>query len=77
MLGRHLSPAYRFLVKLLTDGLKLLGFILHLLALLVVVDGQLLQSLEHLLHLVLGGLVLCLQAVQLSLEVLVIAAGGA
>lgn len=73
----HISfPAHRFLVKLLADGLKLLGLILHLLALLVIVHSQLLQRLEHLLHLVLGGLVLCLQAVQLCLEVLVVAARG-
>lgn len=71
-----LLSAHRFLVELLADGLKLLRLILHFLALLVVVYGQLLQSLEHLLHLVLGGLVLSLQAVQLGLEVLVITARG-
>lgn len=70
-----LSQAHRFLAELLADGLKLLGFILHLLALLVIVDGQLLQSLQHLLHLLLGGFVFSLQAVQLCLEVLVIATG--
>lgn len=67
---------YRFLAQLLANGLKFLGLVLHLLTLLVVVDGQLLQSLQHLLNLLLGGLVLCLEAVQLSLQVLVIAAGG-
>jgi len=51
--------------------------LLHLLALLVVVDGQLLQRLQHLLHLVLRRLVLRLQTVQLRLEVLVISAGRA
>lgn len=69
-------PAHRFLVEFLTDGLKLLGLILHLLALLIIVDSQLLQSLENLLHLVLGGLVLCLQAVQFCLQVLMVAARG-
>lgn len=67
---------YRFLAKLLTDDFKLLGLIFHLLALLVIVDSQLLQSLQHFLHLLLGGLVLRLQAVQLSLKVLMIAPGG-
>ena len=71
-----LSLTYRFLAKLLTDGFKLLGLILHLLALLVIVDSQLLQGLQHLLHLLLRGLILCLQAVQLSLEVLMITTGG-
>lgn len=71
-----LSSAHRFLVELLADGLKLLRLVLHFLALLVIVYGQLLQSLEHLLHLVLGGLVLSLQAVQLGLEVLVVTARG-
>lgn len=68
--------AHRFLVELFADGLKLLGLVLHLLTLLVVVHSQLLQSLEDLLHLIFGGLVLRLQAVQLCLEVLVISAGG-
>lgn len=47
--------------------------LLHLLALLVVVDGQLLQGLQHLLHLLLGQLVLRLQAAQLLLDLLVVA----
>lgn len=68
--------AHRFLVELFTDGLKLLGLVFHLLTLLVVVHSQLFQSLEDLLHLIFGGLVLCLQTVQLCLEVLVIAARG-
>lgn len=70
----NLLPPYRFLVKFLTDGLKLLGLILHLLALLIIVDSKLLQSLENLLDLVLGGLVLCLQAIQFCLQVLMVTA---
>lgn len=72
----NLRAAHRFLVELLTNGLKLLGLILHLLALLIIVDSQLLQSLENLLHLILGGLVLCLQAVEFCLQVLMVAARG-
>lgn len=72
----NVFPAHRFLVELLADGLKLLGLVFHFLALLVVIHSQLLQSLEDLLHFILGGLVLRLQTVQLCLEVLVIAARG-
>uniref|UniRef100_A0A3P8U231 Uncharacterized protein n=1 Tax=Amphiprion percula TaxID=161767 RepID=A0A3P8U231_AMPPE len=46
--------------------------LLHLLALLVVVDGQLLQRLQHLLHLLLGQLVLRLQPAKLLLDLLVV-----
>lgn len=72
----NVLPSHRFLVKLLTDGLKLLGLILHLLALLIIVDSELLQSLQNFLHLVFGGLVLCLQAVQFCLQVLMVTARG-
>lgn len=64
--------AHRFLVKLLTDVLKLLGLILHLLALLVIVDGKFLQRLQHLLHLLLRCFVLHLQTHQLCLQVVVV-----
>lgn len=64
--------AHRFLVKLLTEGLKLLGLILHLLALLVIVDGKFLQRLQHLLHLLLRRFVLHLQTRQLCLQVVVV-----
>lgn len=59
---------YHFLSQLISQQLVLQAFLLHLLALLVVVDGQLLQSLKHLLHLSLGTITLHLQPAQLSLN---------
>ena len=67
--------AYHFLGQLVSKQLVLQAFLLHLLALLVIVDGQLLQSLQHLLHLGLGAVALHLQPAELSLDLVSITFG--
>lgn len=54
----HLPATYHFLGQLIHQQLVLLALLLHLLGLLVVVDCQLLQGLQHFLHLILCGIVL-------------------
>ena len=50
--------AHHLLRQLIHQKLVLLALLLHLLGLLVIVHGQLLQSLQHFLHLVLRGVIL-------------------
>ena len=68
------ASTHLFLHKFLGERLKLLVLVVNLLRLLVVVDGQLLESLEDLLHLLLSALVLLLDPVHLLLEQLVVPA---
>lgn len=63
---------YRFFVQFFAESFKLSGFVLHLLAFLVIVDSQLLQGLQNLLHLLLGRFILSQQAVQLGLQHVVV-----
>ena len=64
----------QFLGELLVEVLVLPVLDVHLLRLLVIVHGQFLQGLQHLLHLVLGRIVLGLDTRHLLLELLVVAA---
>jgi len=67
---------YHFLGQLVSQQLVLHTLLLHLLALLVIVDGQFLQSLKDLLHLSLGTVALHLQSAELSLDLVPITPGG-
>ena len=69
------TPTHRLVLQLLGQLQVGLLSLLHFLALLVVVDGQLLQGLQHLFHLLLGQLILRLQAAQLLLDLLMVAPG--
>lgn len=62
----------QLLVQLLIAAI--FGF--HLLALVVVVDGQFLQSLQNLLHLVFGRVAFLLQPGQLLLQTFIVLAAG-
>lgn len=69
----NLRSTHRLVLQLLGQQQVCFISLLHLPALLVIVDGQLLQSLQHLLHLLLGQIVLRLQPTQLLLDLLVVA----
>lgn len=68
--------SHLFVGELLSESLILLALALHLLALLVIVEGQLLQRLQHLFHLVLGRVVFSLDPRHLCLQHLVVTPGG-
>lgn len=72
----HLPAAYHFLGQLVHQQLILLALLFHLLGLLVVVDRQLLQGLQHFLHFVLCSIVLGLQVAQLLLHLLIVSPSG-
>lgn len=65
--------AYLLSLELLGELVALAALAVNLLRLLVVVDGELLESLQHFLHLLLGGFVLLLDAVHVALQGLVVA----
>lgn len=67
---------YHFLGQLVGQQLVLQTLLLHLLALLVVINGQFLQSLEHLLHLSLGAVTLHLEPTELRLDLVPVSPGG-
>lgn len=69
------SLTYHFLGQLVRQELVLQALLLHLLALLVIVDGQLLKSLQHLLHLSLGTVALHLQPAEFRLDLVAVTAG--
>lgn len=66
---------HHFLSKLFSQQLVLDALLLHLQALLVIVERQLLQGLENFLHLGLGRIVLGLQPAELRLHPLAVTAG--
>lgn len=66
---------YHFLGQLVGQQLVLQTLLLHLLALLVIIYGQFLQSLEHLLHLSLGTVALHLEPAELSLDLVPVSPG--
>lgn len=68
----HSPATHHLLGQLVHQQLVLLALLLHLLGLLVIVDGQLLQSLKNFLHLILGGIILGLQVAQLPLDLLIV-----
>lgn len=70
--GGWTSCSYTFLCQLIRQLLVSPGFVLHFLGFLVIIDGQLFQGLQHLLHFILGRLILDLQPGQLLLDLLVI-----
>lgn len=63
---------HRFVGQLLVQLLVAVVLVLHFLALVVIVDGELLQGLQHLLHLLFGGIAVPLQPGQLLLQTLII-----
>ena len=65
-----------FVSEFLSESLVLLTLALHLLALLVIVECQLLQCLQHFLHLILGRVILSLDPRHLCLQHLVVTPGG-
>lgn len=69
------TVTHHFLGQLISQELILDAFLLHLLALLVIVDGQLLQSLQHFLHLSFGTVTLHLQPAEFSLDLVPISPG--
>lgn len=69
------SPTHHFLCKFFRQELVLHALLLHLQALLVVVDCQLLQGLQDLLHLRLSRFILRLQPPQFRLHLLAVAPG--
>lgn len=74
--GSHFSlQTHHFLSKLFSQQLVLDALLLHLQALLVIVERQLLQGLENFLHLGLGRVVLGLQRAELRLHPLAVTAG--
>lgn len=67
---------YHFLCQLVSQQLILQALLLHLLALLVIIDGQFFQSLKHLLHLSFGAVALDLKPAELSLDLVAVPSGG-
>uniref|UniRef100_A0A672IBL8 Secreted protein n=1 Tax=Salarias fasciatus TaxID=181472 RepID=A0A672IBL8_SALFA len=74
LLGVPGPPSHRFVCQLLVQLQVAAVLVLHLLALVVVVDGQLLQRLQDLLHLVFSQVAVLLEAGQLVLQPLVVLA---
>lgn len=70
------SCSYTFLCQLICQLLVGPCFVLHFLGFLVIIDSQLFQGLEHLLHLILGRLILNLESSQLLLDLLIIPPRG-
>lgn len=66
---------HHFLRQLFSQQFILNALLLHLQALLVIVERQLLQGLENFLHLSLGRVVLGLQPAELRLHPLAVTAG--
>lgn len=62
--------------QLLVQLFVALVLVVHLLALVVIVDGKLLQSLQHLLHFLFGSVAVLLQPRQLILQTLVVMTAG-
>lgn len=67
---------HRFVGQLLVQLLVAVVLVLHFLALVVIVDGKLLQGLQHLLHLLFGSITVPLQPGQLLLQTLILLTAG-